>query len=625
MSNQNPLEGINQAFETQMALKNDSQRKYHEIASNFAVDIVELFRQLYPGVSFEKTVLREKSEKSLKDKICSLQLERFSKLAVISADIPDILYESEIKRFGSPQPLNFEALYKLFANRMDENITPEDDSEESIEAATTLSSHYKFCISHVLANYVQTPAKADELFESVKDIFQDPRISKNTKTALARIMYSKIKLGILPDYYKKLNLNKLSHLYGEQAKEQAIRHADSDVESPDYLNLAEIIPIEEDQYDLSNTLFENSHTSKLDRLIDEQEFLHAKDLQGMQIVITDIPRDFKTKNRTLKKLIADKNHEQDAIEIFNKPSSDLSVIEKIYIGFLNSEQSGQKDKPNSEKVLDTSPKTMAMIKAMLDSFHSNQQISDLLYSKALTDLEKGLTFERGDIRNFPSYTRLDQECMLEISREFSDFMEHHSGQWLRDHNNSLLVRDSFKHKNKPNRYIAEHFKIAMEGKHSRTLEVKVLSKYVDAICGPGKSASHAARIGKQRITPTLLDDPYFSTALLNPDFRAKYKELFPNEANVVLSQFMDELNRLLPRYTILDEDPKTNRIVAHDLTTIENATLFYDGLIAHDHTSAQRILQLIQVAENSGFTIPTSPQLIKNESKQPSDPSDPEL
>ena len=639
MSNQNPLQGINQAFETQMALKNDSERKYHELASSFAVDIVELFRELYPGVGIEKTVLREKSGKSLKDKIRSLQIERFSKLAVAVADIPDIVREAEINKLGSPQPLNFKDLYSLFASRMDENITPVDDSEESIEAAETLGSHYKYCINQVLCNSIQTPADADRLFEEVADIFNETRISKNTKTALARIMYSKIKLGILPDYYKKQNLDKLSRLYGEKARDEAIKHATSDTlkdaEGLDYLDLGEILAIEQDQYDLSEALYDNSHTSKLDRLIDEQEFLHAKDLQGMQIILTSVPRNFRTKNKVLQQLISDKNHEQDAIEIFNKSFGDLSTLEKIYIGYLNSEQSGQKDKPNSEKVLDTSPKTMAMLRTMIETFHAERKISDYLYTLSLNELEKGLKFERGETKNFPSYIKLDQACMSEISREFSEHLEKRSSEWLQSHGGSLLVRDSFKHKNKPNGYVAEHLKIEMEGNPSHPLEVQIKSKYVDAKCKPGQSASHAARIGKQRITPTLLDDPYFSIALLNPDLRATYMRVTPKESNV-LNNFMTELDYLLPRYTVIEEDDRTHRMVAQDLTTVENATLFYDDLVLHDHTNVQRILQLIEAAEGHGFTIPTSqkpksepvktPLLVdKQVSDSNSDPDDPEL
>ena len=69
-------------------------------------------------------------------------------------------------------------------------------------------------------------------------------------------------------------------------------------------------------------------------------------------------------------------------------------------------------------------------------------------------------------------------------------------------------------------------KIEMEGNPFHTLEIQLKSKYVDAKCKPGNLHLHAARIGKQRITPTLLDDPYFSTALLNPDLRATYMKLF---------------------------------------------------------------------------------------------------
>ena len=272
MSNQDPMEGIKLAFDAQMALKNDPERKYHKLASSYAIDIVETFRQLFPGVEIKSVVLREKSGKSLLDKIKSLQIERFSKLAVVEADIPDILHEAEIHKFGKPQPLNLEALYPLFADRMDENIVPSDNSAESIEEANEQSGYYKHNIRLVLNSSIQTPADADELFENVKDIFSEPRISKNTKTAIARIMYAKIKQGNLPESYKTSNLDRLSRKYGAQAKQEAIRHATSDTlkqaEDIDYLNLDAILSIEQDKYDLSETLYDNTYTSKLDRLLD---------------------------------------------------------------------------------------------------------------------------------------------------------------------------------------------------------------------------------------------------------------------------------------------------------------------------------------------------------------------
>ena len=614
MSNQDPMQGINKAFETQMALKNDPERNYHKQASSYAIDIVETFRQLFPGVEIKSVVLREKSGKSLLDKIKSLQIERFSKLAVVEADIPDILHEAEIHKYGEIQPLNFKALYPLFADRMDENIVPADNSPESIEEANVQSSFYKHCIRHVLNSSIQTPADADELFEKVEEIFSEPRISKNTKTAIARIMYAKIKQGILPESYKITNLDRLSRKYGSKAKEEAINHATADTlkqaEDIDYLNLDAIIPIEQDKYDLSETLYDNTYTSKLDRLLDEQEFIQPKDVQGMQIIISSIPRNFQTKNRELKALISAKNHEQDAIEIFGKSFSDLTTLEKIYIAYLNSDQSGQKDKPNSEKDLDTSPKTMNMLRTLIESFHNNGKLADFQYSLAISELEKGLTFKQGSISDFPSYIKLDQECMAEISREFAEYMEKHSANWLKQHNNSLLVRDSFKHKDKVNGYVADHFKIAMEGKKEKPLEVHIKSKYVEAKCKFGKEASHAARIGKQRITPELLNDPFFASALQNKHILEAYMLTTPKEDNV-LQYFMKELDFLLPKYTVLTEDPETHRYVANDLTTSENAAAFYEGVIMNDNANQKVLINLIKAAEDYNITISTSPKKIK--------------
>ena len=611
MSNQDPMQGINQAFDSQMALKNDPERNYHKQASSYAIDIVETFRQLFPGVEIEKVVLREKSGKSLLDKIKSLQIERFSKLAVVEADIPDILHEAEIHKFGKPQPLNLEALYPLFADRMDENIVPSDNSPESIEEANEQSGYYKHNIRLVLNSSIQTPADADELFENVEDIFSEPRISKNTKTAIARIMYAKIKQGNLPESYKTSNLDRLSRKYGSKAKEEAINHATADTlkqaEDIDYLNLDAILSIEQDEYDLSETLYDNTYTSKLDRLLDEQEFIQPKDVQGMQIIISSIPRNFQTKNPKLRKLIDTKNLEQDAIEIFGKSFSELTTLEKTYIAYLNSDQSGQKDKPNNEKELDTSPRIMNMLKTLIESFHNNKQLADFQYSLALRELEKGLTFKQGSVSDFPSYIKLDQDCMAEISREFAEYMEKHSANWLKQHNNSLLVRDSFKHKDKVNGYVADHFKIAMEGKKEKPLEVHIKSKYVEAKCKFGKEASHAARIGKQRITPELLNDPFFASALQNQHILEAYMLTTPKEDNV-LQYFMKELDFLLPKYTVLTEDPETHRYVANDLTTSENAAAFYEGVIMNDNANLTVLINLIRAAEDYNITISTSPK-----------------
>ena len=632
MSNQDPKKGINQAFETQMALKKDPEREYHKQASSYAIDIVETFRQLFPGVEIEKVVLREKSGKSLLDKIKSLQIERFSKLAVVEADIPNILHEAEIHKYGEIQPLNFKALYSLFADRMDENIVPADNSQESIEEANVQSSFYKHCIRYVLDSSIQTPADADLLFERVEDIFSDPRISKNTKTAIARIMYAKIKQGNMPESYKKSNLERLSRKYGAQAKQNAIRHATSDTlkqaEDIDYLNLDEILPIEQDKYDLNETLYDNTYTSKLDRLLDEQEFIQPKDVHGMQIIISSIPRNFQTKNRTLKELISERNLEQDAIEIFNKSSSKLTILEKMYIAYLNSDQSGQKDKPNNEKELDTTPKTMNMLRTLIESFHNDRKLTDFDYSLAINELEKGLKFDdSGSVSNFPSYIKLDQDCMAEISREFAEYMKKHSANWLKQHNNSLLVRDSFKHKDKVNGYVADHFKIAMEGKKEKPLEVQIKSKYVEAKCRFGQQAAHAARIGKQRITPELLNYPFFASALQNQHILESYMLMTPKEDNV-LQYYMEEIDFLLPKYTVLTEDPETHRFVAKDLTTSENAAAFYEGVIMNDNANLTVIDSLIKAAEHYNITISTSPKKIKpnvdtaddSESRSPSDP-----
>ena len=615
MSNQYPIDGINQAYAKQIALINDPNREYHKLASSYAIDTVETFRQLFPGVQIKRVILREKSKKSILDKIRSLQIERFSKLAVIEADIPDILHKAEIAKFGSVQPINLEELESLFFDRIDENITPKDNTDDSIDYARRISDRYKDSISEVLKISISSFAEAERMFALVEGIFNETKISKNTKTALARIMYAKIKQGTLPEEYKKRSLQTLSEKYGSDAKEYAIKHATADTlkqaQDVDYLDLAKIKAIEQEEYDLSNPLYNNTYTSKLDQLLDEQWFIQAKDLQGMSIIIGSVPRDFKTHNKTLQELIKKRNNEQDAIELFNKTYMELSAFQKIYIGYLNSKQSKKRDLPNNERKSQLSEEDKTWITDVLKSLHSQKKLSDFDFASACNELKQGLEFESGDITSFPSYTKLDHECMAEISKSFSQYMERQSAQWLNQHDNSLLVRDSFKHKDKVNGYIADHYKIAMKGDLDKLFEVHVLSIYVDAKCKTGKTASHAARIGKQRIIPTVLESEGLPAVFQNKETLRAYMNNIPKENNKLYS-FMDELDYLLPRYTRLDEDPKTHKFVAKDFNTSENAETFYDGVIMKEFATLEVIKNLIKAAESYGITIITSPKNLKS-------------
>ena len=72
------------------------------------------------------------------------------------------------------------------------------------------------------------------------------------------------------------------------------------------------------------------------------------------------------------------------------------------------------------------------------------------------------------------------------------------------------------------------------------------------------------------------------------------------------------MDYLLPRYTRLDEDPKTHKFVAKDFNTSENAETFYDGVIMKEFATLEVIKDLIKAAESYGITIITSPKNLKS-------------
>lgn len=578
--------GIDKAIKTHMALKNDPNRTYHKLAVKYSIDIIKLFQEKFPGVEIDNLLLREKSGRSLVDKIKSLEIERSTKLACVNADIPGVLKEFEIDRLGEYKPIDYSLLNELLADRMDEI----DDE--------VASNYYKYNISHVINNEINTSSDAEEMFRDVHDLFEDSRISKNSKTAIARIMYAKIKGSRkLPEEFKHAYLEKLSRKYGKKSEEIAIENATTDtmldISSSNHLKYDDIRQIENSRYDTTNDIYDNTYTSKLARLIDEQEFLRAKDTQGMQIIIQNIPRNFKTDNPNLKKLLLLRNNEQDAVEYFNKTYDDLTTAEKAYLLFIDS------NGDNSDKKADDD--TISKIHKIINELYNENKISPIEYEISQKELKNGFQFEHGDYTQSEKYRNLDQKCMQEIGREFSDFVEQDSRDWLESHHHSKLVRDSIKHKAKPNGYIAEHGKIEMEGDPLYTLEFQVKSHYVYEETKPGHKADHSQRIGKDRRLPELVNNDQFAQIFENPKTVNVYMSTFAKSKNAI-NGFVEELDYLLPKFTSFNIPSKApSQIDYVDFDTIENCVKFYEEKFALDHNTAKRLLLFVTYAKKYGF------------------------
>lgn len=388
---------IQESYDRQIILK--LNKEYEENVNRAYIMIIEYFRQLYPEVQIKTPKAREKSPKSILGKIKNLQIERISKLYVL----------------GKVEITEIDELFELLKERVRENKELEEDVVEKIRAILYMNIE-NIDINDFLKKVVET------------------NLSPSTKTALLRILKYKVEESNLEN--KDIILHKLENQYGET---RAIKTG-----IPEY-NLLKNESIEQLKKD----------RNKKEELNNVQEFLRAKDLRGMEIVISKIPDDFQTDNKTLKEL-----------------------LEK------------RRDKLNKEQK-----------------------------------------------RNY------DEECIKELSREFVDKLSENRDVLQRM--NVEVLKNSKKHKNKTNGYIADHIKFYIRGKKEQSFELQVKSIYVQEIATGEGNAAHTKRPGKSRVLPVI-------------SYRIN---------------FIKELQFVLPKYEYIIE--KNGLISVRKCSLLENTMYFF--------------------------------------------------
>lgn len=240
---------IDKSYINQMGLKMDKQ--YESWADNIGIELLQYFLNKYQGVKIEIPKIREKSPKSLLGKIKNLQIERLSKLYAIEG-ISD---------------KDKEDFYALIKERINEN--------KKLDGTKILSA-----VKNLIYNEI---SKID--IKQFEERVMVDGISRSTKTALLRILVSKMENSNLKDKEEKLKI--LDEKYGKRA---AIRTGSTE---------DDII-----KYDSIKNIRENEH--RINRLRDENKFLKANDLRGMKIVVVDIPDDFKTNNERIKRILEER-------------------------------------------------------------------------------------------------------------------------------------------------------------------------------------------------------------------------------------------------------------------------------------------------------------------------------
>lgn len=236
---------VERSFARQMGLK--MNKEYENWADSTGIKLIELFMEKYKGVTFEMPRIREKSPKSLLGKIKNLQIERLSKLYAVDG----ISKEDQ------------EEFYSLIEERILEN--------KDLDEIVTLDA---------VKSLVEEDITKIDIKELEKTLMVDG-ISRSTKTALLRILISKIEKSSLKN--KEELLENLDTKYGEIAVKRR--------------------KIEENiiKYDSIRDLENNER--KIGRLRDETKFLKANDLRGMKIIVVDVPDNLETENKNIREIL----------------------------------------------------------------------------------------------------------------------------------------------------------------------------------------------------------------------------------------------------------------------------------------------------------------------------------
>lgn len=273
---------IEEAYANHLGLKINEE--YENWVNNCAVELLGYFLNRYKGIRIELPKMREKSPRSLLGKLKNLQIERLSKLYAIEG-----ISDKEK-----------ETLYLLIKERINENTDLDDIKILDIIKKLIYKGINKFNIK-----------------EFEREIMI-PGISNSTKTALLRILISKIEKSDLSN--KRQMLQSLDEKYGKLAVVK------SGVLEDDIIKYDSIIDIRKNK-------------SKINRLRDEQSFLKANDLRGMKIVVVEIPDDFETDNEEIKQLLEKRKSAKSSTErVIYTHNAIVELGKEFYNDLANNQQ-----------------------------------------------------------------------------------------------------------------------------------------------------------------------------------------------------------------------------------------------------------------------------------------------
>lgn len=262
-------DSINESYKNQLLLKRN--KDYEELVDRSFVEICNYFMKKYEGVKIEPPRGREKSDKSLKDKIKKLEIERLSKLYIL----------------GQINDKEKEELYSLVEERIKNG-----KSKESTKLLSILDIIFNENIN-------------EENLEEIEKNIAESKLSNHTKMTLLRMMIKQIEEKPLNN--KKELVNNMQEKYGEGA---AIREENPEMDLIKYNEIEEL---------------KDDYNNQIEKLKDSESFLRLKDLRGIKIVISHVPSDIETDNKELKNLIRKRDEAKTDKQKFEY--NDLCCIE----------------------------------------------------------------------------------------------------------------------------------------------------------------------------------------------------------------------------------------------------------------------------------------------------------
>ena len=287
--------------------KNSDKKSYEQSSAEILNDVVCLLNEMYPGVKIKNISMRQKSVNSFLTKIKGLEIERISKIFAI-----------ESEQVNSDKLFQMKEMLKiLLKERINENIIGFEGEENGVQERNVFIKQLNKLIDGESIDFQNTA----EMF------LDEPRFSRSTKSAIARVIYSKINTNkniLLTDLNGITVEKKISPDERKKIKQEFKRQYESQ------LDYASIERIEDSIQDGNGIFSDERYSSEMERLMDPNEFLRCRDMYGMHIIVEDFDANIETNNKKIDNILKNRSR------LYDKNSEEYKEYTQACVDILGS-------------------------------------------------------------------------------------------------------------------------------------------------------------------------------------------------------------------------------------------------------------------------------------------------